>query len=134
MLVLGNVKLPVKMVVDCAGIYGVFSKVATTSELDFETIIQRNCKRYEWKDAKLEKLNKLNRPYYWTVVYFGKRRPYSYRYLYLMRMVDCVAKLSHCSRKFALKHGGFYKSKKNGLLLFTVDWGVWGVLAPRKEV
>ena len=130
MLKVGNVELLVKIVVDKAGIYGVFS----SSWYEMRDAIEEECKKYRWKDAKLEKLNKLNRPYYWTIVYFGERRPYSYRYLFLMRMIDCVAKLSHCSRKLALRDGIFYRSKKDGKLLFTVNKEIWGVLAPIVEV
>jgi len=133
-LSLGKVSLPVKLVTDNVGIYGVFRKSLHDYEFNYMDVIKKNCERYKWKDAKLKYLNKLGRPYYWTVVYFGEREPYSYRYLFLMRMVDCVAKLSHCSRKFALKHGGFYKSVENGILIFTVNWEIFGALAPRTEV
>jgi len=133
-LSLGEVSLPAKLVVDIVGMYGVFRKLLHDYEFNYMDVIEKNCERYEWKDAELEDLDKLGRPCYRTVVYFGEREPYSYRYLFLMRMVDCVAKLSHCSRKSALKQGEFYKSKKNGILIFTVNWEVFGALAPRTEV
>lgn len=133
-LKMGEDKIPIELVADYSNMYGVF----TGKLVDLEELIRKKCKRYRWNQAELRHLDKLGRPYYHTRVRFSKKSDnnlvYWYRYIFLMRMVDCVAKLSHCSRKFALKHGKFYQDEKEGLLIFTVNWKVLGMIAPEIEV
>ena len=137
-LKMGEDKIPIELVADYSNIYGVFTRKPRYFAIDLEELIRKKCKRYEWNQAELRYLDKLGRPYYHTRVRFSKKSDdnlvYWYRYIFLMRMIDCVAKLSHCSRKFALKHGEFYQDEKGGLLIFTVDWGVLGMIAPEIEV
>lgn len=131
-------KIPIELVTDHSNVYGVFARKSGYFTIDLKEPIRKKCKRYKWNQAELKYLDKLGRPYYHTRVRFSKKSDdnlvYWYRYIFLMRMVDCVAKLSHCSRKFALKHGGFYQDEKGGLLVFTVDWKVLGMIAPEIEV
>jgi len=133
-LKIGETKVPIELVTDHAFVYGVFTKKLGDYLTNLDDIVRENCKRYEWHQAKLIDLDKIGRPCWRTRVKFGENSKYQYRYIFLMRMVDCVAKLCHCSRKFALKHGGFYVDKKGGLLIFNLNSTVFGVLAPEIEV
>ena len=118
--------LDAEAIVDIIGVFGLFSP----PKMKMEEFIDRECTRYEWREAYLVGFNKAGYPYCKTGVFFSGVTDFYYNYCFLIRMVEAVARMNHCSRKYALKHGGFYIHKKTGLIFFTVNWEVWGVLAP----
>jgi len=122
--------LDIEIVPDTIDVFGLFKVDRSILKSRMEELIDKECVRYKWKEMYLIGLNKAGYPHCYTGVFLSGVTDFYYNYCYVIRMVEAVARLSHSSRKYALEHGEFYMQRGTGLLFFTVNWEVWGVLAP----